>query len=542
MSSKYLHKARDFQIAGGSFNQVQGDQINYTTTIVEAKEKEPTEFDEFYHVKRGAIRKLKDIGCSAYPRRWDDGDRYHWEEGQPRADRTICTTTVLQQSGKVFTLVQYSGPDARTAFLEDFRRLSRIITSHVSQIYGYNQSVPSLILYTELVPVAHLNMNDITRRLGRIYLSGLLRQWGCKSNELWLDSGRGMICRGPPGPGFAMVWPHEWGAVDFPSTAELLQDDVLLRFLASLKSKRVDRIVLQELQGQGRLLPERVTQPTVISTLTNTPFAVLANNVWESAVFPGVPIDANLSDRKLLANRLIRFTLAGPPYFLLVLNNGVQSAWLSQAWSIFHACKIASEENLRIYNLVYPYVALEPSWQIECSEAQLQRQSRQAIYLFVRIPPSDMLDESATSSLHYWSLDEDGHSSLPDDKCYELGLPIQALFTNMGGFGSVIWHNDTYKHMKKYQVLRGFDPFTTDFARHLGLNDLIFRPVGNLDQSTQQGKDGPSTPASEIPNSGDQRSPSRASSPTLEEMVNLFREVLANLDVSTDNPKRREQT
>ncbi|KAK1233425.1 hypothetical protein PQX77_003421, partial [Marasmius sp. AFHP31] len=75
MSSQFFHKARNLRITGGSFNQVQGDQYNnnYMTTIVQAKEEEPSEFDEYFKVKLGGILKLRDVGSSAYPRRWDDG-------------------------------------------------------------------------------------------------------------------------------------------------------------------------------------------------------------------------------------------------------------------------------------------------------------------------------------------------------------------------------------------------------------------------------------------------------------------------------------
>ncbi|KAK1224350.1 hypothetical protein PQX77_012734 [Marasmius sp. AFHP31] len=39
-----------------------------------------------------------------------------------------------------------------------------------------------------------------------------------------------------------------------------------------------------------------------------------------------------------------------------------------------------------------------------------------------------------------------------------------------------------YKTIHGYQLLRGFDPKTTDFARHIGYDDPIFRPIINLAQ------------------------------------------------------------
>ncbi|KAJ8081949.1 hypothetical protein PM082_007795 [Marasmius tenuissimus] len=157
MLANFFQNARNFKLAGCHFNQVQGDQYNYTTTIAQAKGEESTEFDGYYEVKQGAICRLADVVCSEYPRRWDDGNRSEWEEGALRVDRTVCTARVLERLGTVFTVVQYSGPDARRAFEEDFRTLSGILTSTGSQIYGYCKSkIPSLILYNELVPAKRL--------------------------------------------------------------------------------------------------------------------------------------------------------------------------------------------------------------------------------------------------------------------------------------------------------------------------------------------------------------------------------------------------
>ncbi|KAJ8081953.1 hypothetical protein PM082_007799 [Marasmius tenuissimus] len=96
-----------FQIGhSGSYSAEMGDQVHYTTTVVQAKEKEPTEFNEYYRVKLGGICKLRDIGTYQ-----DKG--ILWGVGL-HAGRT------------------YSGPDARRAFDEDFRGLMGILTSKVS--------------------------------------------------------------------------------------------------------------------------------------------------------------------------------------------------------------------------------------------------------------------------------------------------------------------------------------------------------------------------------------------------------------------------
>ncbi|KAK1216603.1 hypothetical protein PQX77_020723 [Marasmius sp. AFHP31] len=488
MFSQFLHKARNFQITGSTFNQVQGDQYNsnYTTTIVQAKEEEPSEFDEYFKVKLGGIFKLRDVGSSAYPRRWDNGDRYWPEQGKPRSDKTICTARVLEQPGMVFTILQYSGPDAHRAFLKDFRMLSNTVTSNASQIYGYSKSsIPSLILYNDLVPALQLALNGIIGTLGLMYLGNIVMQLGCNNiDELWIDTGREMFCRGPPGPAFYTRYYWYWfGDSELPLTAELVRSDVLPRFAASLKSKEVDRCindshVQQASDVDARLVRLRVSQPAVISALTNTPIAVATNNAWKSGPFD------DLLDRKVLENGLTRFTLNGSPrYIALRWNENVDDAWMSQAWSIFHDRGVTLEDDLSLYYLVYPWAWLRVSDFWHESEAEHKQQSQQPIYLFVRLPPSDLQD-CETSSLHYWSFDEDGRSPLPPDTCHGLGLPNELKCES--NFRAICWTNEHYQNIHQYQVLRGFDPSTTDFARHIRVgyeyDDILFQPANDSDR------------------------------------------------------------
>ncbi|KAK1229019.1 hypothetical protein PQX77_007919 [Marasmius sp. AFHP31] len=475
MSSEFFRNTRNFQINGSSFAHVQGDQLSYSTTIVQAKGKEVTEYDEFYNVKRGGIFKLRDIGCYTFSRRWSVGTRERWEEGY-RAHRSICTARVTEQPGMVFTVVQYSGPGARKAFDDDFRGLSRVLTSNVSQIYGYNNSdIPSLILYNELVPVAHLE-GDMGL-LSRMYLYNLRWQLGCGSDrELWMDLGRGLICRGPPGPRPLKL--HHWGDfgfVDLPSTATILQDDVLLRFLASCKSKEVDRAVIVGVSHSGSDLwvddpPQQEAQPTVISMSTSTPIAV-TNNDWKCSY-------NSLPGRKLLDNGLTRFTLTDASYLLLHYNWYANETWLLRAWNFFHARGNNLEDDLSVYNLVYHHASL--SGDLSCSKVQRERRLRQPIYLFVRPLPPDLHGHHHTSSVHHWTFDEDGKVPLPHSICHDLGLPIQLELYSDGC--SRYWSKDDYKLLYRYQLLRGFDPTMPDFARHLGYDQPSFQLVNDSDR------------------------------------------------------------
>ena len=114
-----------------------------------------------------------------------------------------------------------------------------------------------------------------------------------------MDAARGVICRGPQGPDVDLDgWPV--GLQGLPSTVDLLQDDVFLRFLASCKSKKVDREFVYVIWGSYLTedASEMCDRPTVISTLTQAPIAV-ANNIWEDPY-------GNLSEQTLLDNGMTR--------------------------------------------------------------------------------------------------------------------------------------------------------------------------------------------------------------------------------------------
>ncbi|KAK1220085.1 hypothetical protein PQX77_017165 [Marasmius sp. AFHP31] len=479
MISHFFRKAKKTTITSGSgsFSHVQGDQINYTTTIVRAEEKERTELDEYFEVKRGAICRLKNIHIDQYLRDNEDQCRCQiCEEGrvqQIQADRLICTAELVDRPGRVFTMVEYRGPDAKKVFEKDFAMLMSL-TSNGLQMYGYNLStIPSILVYNELVPAAQVN----TGLVGRMYLNSIRRQLGCGAEEMWLDPRRGVFCRGLPGP---TPWLRGWTLdnEELPLTAELVQEDVLLRFLAGLKSKHVDDVVVKGVaySGASTFVPERVLRPTVISTLTNAPIAV-ANNTWTS--FHGT-----LSDQKLLADGMTRFTLAGGDLLRLTWNGDALRAWMAQAWSVFGARGISMEEDLSVYHLVYPYTYLSG----DLSYSPDRRRSRQPIYLFVRPPPFD-LDDGYTSSVHFWSFDEEGQSPLSHNLCQDFGLPTTFSISQFPY--SVSWSNDAYDSLRQYQLLRGFDLSTTDFARSLGYDKNIYQTPSNSDQFAQVNEEPP---------------------------------------------------
>ncbi|KAK1234704.1 hypothetical protein PQX77_002088 [Marasmius sp. AFHP31] len=385
---------------------VKGNQVNQ---ILQREEKERTEFDDYRNVKSGDFYRLEDVCVTEYCR-----EPWSWYY-EPKVDKTVCAVEVIGTEGR-FTSVTYRGPDARRAFEEDFRKFSRARSSKSSaQVFAVDVgTVPSLLFWHGLLPISHLRRNLGT--LGGLYVCNLRRKLKCLEWELWVDSARGVVCQGPKGPLSEIWW--KGGKVEvekLPLTAEMLQEDVFLRFLASLKSKQADWVFLQSMwYGYDVDLPELFDQPTIVSTMTKTPIAV-ANNVWTSR--------EGFTERKALENGLTRY-----------------------AWLVGY---------------------------LDETRSKSQRRRQQPIYLFICPPPPDFFI-GKTSRLHFWSFYEDGQPRLSPESCTDFGLPIklQLQYPNIRS-----WKTNNYKLIHQYELLRGFDPTTTDFAQHLEYDDYIFQPI-----------------------------------------------------------------
>ncbi|KAK1221652.1 hypothetical protein PQX77_015535 [Marasmius sp. AFHP31] len=501
--SAFFSNAQNPSISGGIFSHVQGDQHNYYTgrtrtemitsssanghiatnrganspststmvihvkgnqinQIVPREEKERTEFDDYRNVKSGDFYRLEEI-CAV--KRW----RYNTD---------IYTVEVIGTEGR-FTSMTYSGPDARRAFKEDFRKFSRARSSKSSaQVFAVDVgTVPSLLFWHGLLPISHFEKS--LGWVGGIYIYNLCSKLCCSERELWVDFAQGVICEGPEGPMSDIGWMDEdLEAEKLPLTAEMLQEDVFLRFLASQKSKKVDRAFLMAMwygDGDGyesdddEGVPEWFDQLTIFSTLTKTPIAV-ANYVFTSG--------RGFTERKALEDGLTRFRLieeAGSS-LLLFLNWNAELAWLSQSSNIFRSCGISLDDDLSVYNIVYSRARLEGD--LDDSPPKFQRRCQQPIYLFICPPPPDFFI-GETSRLHFWSFHEHGQHRLSPESCLDFGLPIEFELQNPS---LQSWKNKPYKLIHQYQQLRGFDPTTTDFAQHLGYDAYIFQPIHHSDR------------------------------------------------------------
>ncbi|KAK1224519.1 hypothetical protein PQX77_012574 [Marasmius sp. AFHP31] len=457
---------------------INGNQIN--NQIVEREEKELTEFDDFRNLKRGDICRLRDICQVLAPCRCRALFRGRECQCTREVIKTVCTAKLMGVEGE-FTVVSYRGQYAHRAFEAEFCEVSRSLFSEVAQVYAIHKgTIPSMVLWHNLVPLAQLLSS--VGKLVQGYLGNLRNQWECDHEEMWIDPARGVVCRGPKGPHIYFIL-DELCVKGLPPTAELLQEEVLVRFLACQKSRKADDafMYVMSFSRRSRDVPERVDRPTIYSALTKTPIAV-ANDVWTSS-------EDNLVERTCLENGWTRFRLTGDGWLGLDLNEDIDRAWLGQAGSVFHARGVSLEDDLKDFYLVYSSWQLRDYVDDSPSKCQLRRQ--QSIYLFV-FPPPPNLRHGRTSSLHHWSFHEDGHPCISPESRFPLGLPVKLHYTSYGHH-SYSWPTDCYKPLHQYQIARGFDPTTADFTRHLGY-DAIFQPLDDADQFEDVQKDQTSLP------------------------------------------------
>ncbi|KAK1223987.1 hypothetical protein PQX77_013123 [Marasmius sp. AFHP31] len=501
-----MQPARDqnFNFGFGSFtvNNTVIEQKRFTYRYIRGTEEEEAEYNEYHEIKRGDIRLHKMI----HRGRREVLDVKTLEFVPIGSERSTFIGEIISgdQKGTVVVVEAYEGSEAPEDWRKSFVIYSRHLCVNNAHLLALTRSkVPLLIFLGGLVPITHFGKN--IGPLGRMYVYSLFRysrsgkqlNWLDWTGTTWVDPARGMICRGPLGPADS---DHElstlYGAYldveNLPPAIELLEEDISFCFLVSQKSAEVDRAFVKAICGQWadwadcpKYKLELYHRPSIVSALTRTSIAV-ANNAW----IPPLWLEKyeKIAARNILENELTRYQLnEGDDKRSLILvgwNHAGDTgmAWLSQALSLFQSRGISLEGDLSVYHIVCRSAFLRGD--LDESPSKRQQRHRQPIYLFLHpLPPHFDEDDTEyyTSSLHFWSLHVDGESQLSPESCFDFGLPVQLFFVNHG-FDRFFWNTDDYKRVHEYQLARGFDSTTIDFARHLKFDHIVFQPINNSDR------------------------------------------------------------
>ncbi|KAJ7489144.1 hypothetical protein FB451DRAFT_683398 [Mycena latifolia] len=148
------------------------------------------------------------------------------------------------------------------------------------------------------------------------------------------------------------------------------------------------------------------------------------------------------------------------------------TTWLMQANYIF--AKLGIKTNFEAFKLI-KNVEYSLSW---CAPEALGNGALPCIgaiksdaYLFL-CPRTSLLGKDSSefrypeSPVYYWSLDPTGNARLSYDDRLSLGLPELELHITYAGY---FWSEAVYGAVREFQKAKGFDPYTPEAARHLGI-------------------------------------------------------------------------
>ncbi|KAF9262443.1 hypothetical protein L218DRAFT_405457 [Marasmius fiardii PR-910] len=172
-----------------------------------------------------------------------------------------------------------------------------------------------------------------------------------------------------------------------------------------------------------------------------------------------------------------RFCLREGQHYIEVGSQMQDCAWLSQSFSVFHALNIQLNEDLSEYKLIIPYFGLRGRLQRSAQKRQ-RRQLFAPIYFFVKPCPSP------GARFYFWSHDPFGQIPLSRSGCKYLGLPFKLSLKVQYYLES--WPTRIYKFLHDYQIERGYDPRTTDFAQSHGYPTWEVTPSENRFQEVDQ--------------------------------------------------------
>ncbi|KAK1226641.1 hypothetical protein PQX77_010376 [Marasmius sp. AFHP31] len=165
--------------------------------------------------------------------------------------------------------------------------------------------------------------------------------------------------------------------------------------------------------------------------------------------------------------------------------------WLPQAGQIFTHYKIPRRE-WGFYRFIaeITFILREDEECITqhatCTEEPFKQQRRNNLkeldppcYLFVLPLPQcpDSTPDIETwlcgKNLYYYSYNPKGGSPITKEECISLGLP---LLTSDVNADYEVWDNNAYDFMEEWQKAKGYDYTTADYAKSLGIPDLLARP------------------------------------------------------------------
>uniref|UniRef100_A0A0W0FYC1 Uncharacterized protein n=1 Tax=Moniliophthora roreri TaxID=221103 RepID=A0A0W0FYC1_MONRR len=508
-----------------TINHVQGNQVNGTINADTVNFNTGQEVvnrtvnDEFRYVRRGDMITLKEIHSEEIAD-WEWERKYGKVTGKHKAWRTTCTVEIYPNRQTKFTAVMYEGEDAECVWEKEFEKFTRTRNSLVAQLFGINRSViPMLIFHDELIPLAHFfNEESIWMH---VYIEHLRINMECSLNHLWMNTTSSVLFSGPDGPPVPVFWSCAVKSIVVPTTIDMLKDDTCLRFFINFGSS-LDNIVLRcAYMGYrspylNNLVPATAedhqskdsdhpnwrssTHPYLYFLWWNTPDHLPMNVIgglrFDTVYSPSMEAVARwprgagslwgwqlhttrLAEETVLDDGLTRFHLdltRGEKVYLQARSKCLKlwRGWLSQSSRIFDAIdNMERKENffvvlpvrLKIRSIRRPAA----SRTLRNDEHSVKETPSTPIYLFLHPLPMSVSEYVSWVDGHFyfWSFDPTGQSRMSEEECERWGLPVLTVSTWLNSVELYSWSIHVYTALRDWQKARGFDPATSDWARHM---------------------------------------------------------------------------
>ncbi|ESK89326.1 hypothetical protein Moror_16244 [Moniliophthora roreri MCA 2997] len=492
-------------------------------------------YDEFEYVKRGHIIIVKDLYfeiLSDWDWKWHNGDLV----AQHKARRTISTVKLLERQSKFTAIMYegshaHSVWEQEFQRLTRSRKLGSFQLFGINK-----SEIPVLIFHHELLPLAHFNRRDdfwmsvyihhltqnkrcLGNRLWMNTSEGVLGTGPdgpsvpcCIFNAdesiavpsivdmLKDDISFSFYSKLGPSVDCSVLRCAQWHS----KYTYLDSDDLFLGTTKEFSYEDQDdsgrrRGPLYLGQHVPRHLPENVIGRLRFDTIYSRSLGGVARwpqeagTLWKfwSGDWEGCE---TLVDETIIAGGLTRFKVGsslnlGPDFtgratFLSAhLDWSMLGwAWLSQHQRVFNALESTiNEESFFTVDpptLVFQYTQDQPSGLMNSlgkSECRPTMVEAPPLYLFFYPPPTTLSELMLwkEGQTHFWSFDEVGESKLSKEECKQHGLPgLAPAIKKSTSIWPRSWPTYVYNAIRNWQIARGFDPRTTDFARYMGCPEL----------------------------------------------------------------------
>ncbi|EEB91235.1 hypothetical protein MPER_10439 [Moniliophthora perniciosa FA553] len=513
-------------ISGDAVNIVHRDQYIGATTIInrifrvegpgrtivkKERKRHDTDsgYDQYREIIRGDIHILEQLSSKSH----EDGKRKDGKIVWTHSYRVTAHRAQVYDDDRVFTAISYHGRDAKKVchrstslpgsffssssqiWKKEFMKWSRANDpAALLQLFAINRSkIPTLLFDDEWLPMGYLQTKAKGTFWECLYLHVYTNTWQNKpevlmldhENGLWLNSRTGRFSSGPKGP-FTRArgrvqylvricllrwkWPPPTLVSD--SSAKLEPGMTLMCY--NMPPKKAPTCVLRACwvltqivmitapHGEGTLVVVfGIVRLVTISRVQLDKIAISK----EGPAYRGY--SCVLRDQTLMDSGLMRFQFGVLSQgihtihfnYIYIGTSSFEDAWLSQA----HRLDLPASGSETCF-----IPRLQVYLQLDVQREQFGVPDLANVSLFLRPPPLYVAEiDSWLSQITFWSFDENGTSEISETECKRLGLPNINL--HCVDLDLRTWPKHVYNGLHAWQVARGFDPTTADWARSRGL-------------------------------------------------------------------------